>query len=271
MLDVAVVIPIYKEQPDWNEEISLRQTFSILKKYEIVIVCPKEIDIRNYDDIAIEKGCTYTIEYFDSKYFKNIASYNRLLLSEEFYSRFEKYEYILICQPDAYVFEDRLDEWSAKGYDYIGAPLVGRFSEKEYYPEMRLRVGNGGFSLRKISSYLKYFRSRKNVFNSKQIIEKINLKAKPYTRLFVWLLMLIGWRNSPKSVANNWIYNEDDFWSGVLDNSNYSMSKPNQIEALDFAFERFPSEMYKINGKLPFGCHAWEKYEYESFWKQFIK
>lgn len=42
-------------------------------------------------------------------------------------------------------------------------------------------------------------------------------------------------------------------------------------EALEFAFERFPSEMYKITGKLPFGCHAWEKYEYESFWKKFIK
>ena len=271
MLDIAVVIPIYKEQPEWNEEISLRQTFSVLKKYKIVIVCPKEINLRNYEKIALEQGCKYNIEYFDSKYFKNIAAYNRLLLSELFYSRFEKYDYILICQPDAYVFEDKLEEWCVKGYDYIGAPLVGKFTETEYYPDMALGVGNGGFSLRKISACLEYFKGNKNVFTSKQIIERINIWNKPYSRIFVWLLMVLGWRNKPKSVANNWMYNEDDFWSGVLDNSNYPMSKPNPIEALDFAFERFPSEMYKINRKLPFGCHAWEKYEYEYFWKQFIK
>jgi hypothetical protein len=26
-----------------------------------------------------------------------------------------------------------------------------------------------------------------------------------------------------------------------------------------------------VTQHLPFGCHAWKKYEYESFWKQYIK
>lgn len=270
-MKISILIPIYKENIDWNEEISLRQTFSVLNRYNIVIVCPYNINLSRYEELAKEKNIVFEVENFENSFFRNIASYNRLLLSELFYSRFEQNDYILICQPDAYVFEDRLEEWCEKGYDYIGAPLIGKFTETKYYPEMELRVGNGGFSLRKISTCLEYFNGNKNVFTSKQIIERINIWNKPYTRIFVWLLMVLGWRNKPKSVANNWMYNEDDFWSGVLDNSNYPMSKPNPIEALDFAFERFPSEMYNINGKLPFGCHAWEKYEYESFWKQFIK
>lgn len=42
-------------------------------------------------------------------------------------------------------------------------------------------------------------------------------------------------------------------------------------EALKFAFEANPSLLYKMNnGELPFGCHAWERYE-TAFWQPFIK
>ena len=89
--------------------------------------------------------------------------------------------------------------------------------------------------------------------------------------MLVWLLVLLGWRNKPVSFAAHWKYNEDDFWSGVLDNSNYAMSKPNPSEALRFSFERFPKELFALNGdSLPFGCHAWKKYQYEEFWKEYI-
>lgn len=79
--------------------------------------------------------------------------------------------------------------------------------------------------------------------------------------------MALGWRNKPQSVAMHCNYNEDNFWSGTLSGSNYEMTKPLPIEALHFSFERFPSECYAITGSLPFGCHAWRKYQYEEFWK----
>ena len=42
--------------------------------------------------------------------------------------------------------------------------------------------------------------------------------------------------------------------------------------ALKFAFEVNPSYLYDINNeKLPFGCHAFEKYEYNTFWQKHIK
>lgn len=268
-MNIAIVIPVYRE-PLPEEIISLRRCCEVLNRYTMFIVAPEELSLTSYEDIWQSYGLSYKVERFAYSYFENIAGYNRLLLSEEFYIRFQEYDYILIYQPDAYVFADRLTEWCKKGYDYVGAPLIGNFAEKEYYPEMPMRVGNGGLSLRRVQAYLDYFASEKNVFTSKQIVERISLWKKPYTRIFVWLLMMLGWRNRPTSLAKHWKYNEDDFWSGVLDDTRYAMSKPLPEEALLFAFERFPKEMYAITNQLPFGCHAWLKYQYEDFWKDHI-
>jgi 23S rRNA G2445 N2-methylase RlmL len=42
---------------------------------------------------------------------------------------------------------------------------------------------------------------------------------------------------------------------------------PNAIEAALFSFEVAPEHLFELVGnKLPFGCHAWEKYN-KSFWK----
>ena len=59
----------------------------------------------------------------DDKYFNSafVKAYKDTL-----YSRFEKYEYMLIYQLDAFVFSDRLMEFVEAGYDYIGAPLNNR-------------------------------------------------------------------------------------------------------------------------------------------------
>jgi len=82
--------------------------------------------------------------------------------------------------------------------------------------------------------------------------------------------MAFGWRNKPLSVTRRCEHNEDAFWSITLESSNYAMTKPLPTEALHFSFERFPSECYAITGSLPFGCHAWRKYQYEEFWKSKI-
>ena len=268
-MKVSIVIPIYRE-PTPDELISLHQCCKMLSHYPMIIVAPEGLSLATYESLWRSYGLIFSIAYFDNLFFQNIAGYNRLMLSEEFYLRFELYDYILIYQPDAYVFEDQLDRWCQKGYDYIGAPLVGKHTDDLFSPSLPLRVGNGGFSLRRVQAYLDYFNGKKHVFTPKQLINKIGVWQKPYTRILIWLLMLLGWRNTPKSVATQWQYNEDDFWSGVLDDTRYAMSKPLPEEALLFAFERFPKEMYAITNQLPFGCHAWLKYQYEDFWKDHI-
>ena len=82
-----------------------------------------------------------------------MEGYNELLLSENFYTTFSAFKYILIYQPDSYVFRDELMEWCKEGYDYIGAPWLEDNDE-----QIKLNgVGNGGFSLRNIEKFLYIF------------------------------------------------------------------------------------------------------------------
>jgi hypothetical protein len=269
MKQVAVIIPIYKRVIETEERISFRQTFRVLGKYPIVLVCPEDLDVGQYEKLSLKYKVMLVIERFDTRFFEGISGYNRLLLSECFYQRFSDYNFILICQLDAYVFRDELVEWCEKGCDYLGAPIFGGFSDVGFHFN-RGWVGNGGFSLRRVGAYLDFFKGKKNVFGNSILADRIALKKKPQTRWLVWILMAMGWRNKPRSVAKHWKYNEDAFWSLVLDGTQYAMKKPSVEEALFFAFERFPSECYALIGKLPFGCHAWKKYQYEVFWKQYI-
>ena len=270
METATVVIPIYKSTLSRGEVVSIHQTMKVVGHHGITFVCPEGLDISVYLAIGEEEGITPSFLYFSPLFFKDISGYNRLLLTESFYQSFSNYEYILICQPDAYVFKDELIDWCKKGYDYIGAPIIGD-SEDTFF-SMKMRVGNGGFSLRKIKSALLFFQSKRNVFSPQQLIRRIDIKRKPYTRTFVFFLMMLGWRNKPRVVAKRWQYNEDDFWSGLLDDSRFALKKPSPREALKFSFERFPSELYEMNNKqLSFGCHAWRKYQYNTFWMTFIK
>ena len=69
----------------------------------------------------------------------------------------------------------------------------------------------------------------------------------------------------------NGTMHEDVFWSLYVPSLNPFFKLPNIYTALKFSFEKFPSKCFKENNQqLPFGCHAWGKYEFE-FWKPFIK
>jgi hypothetical protein len=41
-------------------------------------------------------------------------------------------------------------------------------------------------------------------------------------------------------------------------------------KAIGFSFEKLPQKLYNLNhNNLPFGCHAWFKYDFD-FWEPFI-
>ena len=168
---VQVVIPVYQNQLSESEFHSLRQVCKVLKRYPLVIVKPESLDVSNWKEIYP----LLEIESFPDEYFKGISGYNRLMLSELFYSRFvERTEYLLIYQLDAYVFRDELEDWCNKGYDYVGAPWMRRpvYNRLPVSAWMRLsmwysrarkepsrqdlynKVGNGGFSLRHVAHHL---------------------------------------------------------------------------------------------------------------------
>lgn len=230
MEKVAIVIPIYKSQLNPEEEISLLQCMKVLGKHPIRFVAPASLDL-SFLSTWIDEIQSIR---FNDDYFKSPKTYNKLLTCQEFYHAFLNFEYILIYQLDAYVFEDSLLEWCGKGYDYVGAPKL-RKHHVASQPSCLPVLMNGGISLRKVKPLLRYIRIYQLFFNS-------------------------------------WLANEDAMFSFAQRRVypfRFLLKLPSWKEALAFAVEQNPETCYKILGKLPFGCHAWERYQ-PRFWKQFI-
>ncbi len=260
-MSVAVVIPIYKQKPDNNELCALKQCAKILSKRDIFIVCPNDLDITIYEEIF--SACKLACIRFDNNYFKSVDTYSRLLLGTEFYERFNNYEYMLICQPDAWIFKDELDYWCSLGYSYIGAPWFKGDKLSKF-------AGNGGFCLRKISDMIKLFSLDKNIKISWHDFGLIYYRYKKLRLILLLVYMYI----------KHFLTNEY-FWKTVPMNEDMAIvlfahrfmkdfnPAPPEV-AMKFSFEVHPEVLYELNDKqLPFGCHAYLKYNPE-FWKKFI-
>ena len=176
---VIVVIPAYKPEFDEDEEACVRRFVSVFSGRDLVFTLPEGLDSSYYTKCFPSIGQ----RRFPAKFFRGIKGYNKLLLSDEYYAAFDRYEYMLIAQPDATVWqdEDRLDEFADMGFDYFGAPWEPArriwewtFPKKEGFPGFRIRcckgkndgivMGNGGFSLRHIAhcrELIREFRHRK--------------------------------------------------------------------------------------------------------------
>ena len=148
----VVVIPVYKTTLTKSEQSSLMQALHVLGTHEICLVGPKELDLSVYLLAFEQVGKELLYEAFNPGYFRNVSGYNTLLLSRCFYERFSSFDYMLIYQLDAWVFRDELDSWCNKGYDYIGAPWLKLNRELD-----EENSGNGGFSLRKIATFIDLF------------------------------------------------------------------------------------------------------------------
>jgi hypothetical protein len=248
-----------------------------LNKFDIYFITHTRLNHAQYDRICSQYGSTKIgYKYFPEKFFRNINGYNSLLLSRNFYSSFSEYEYMLIYQLDAFVFSDLLIEWCNKKYDYIGAPwLIDRGLSKGLDFHER-PVGNGGFSLRKISTFRESF-SRKIQFIGflQYIISSCVYYSKkcsffpayPFLYILIYLIKktILKLFFEPDDSYNN----EDRMWSNKLYTS---CCLPSPFEAAKFSFENYPEYLFGLNNnKLPFGCHRWEYYYNFLFWKKYIK
>jgi len=250
---VKIVIPVYKAKFSDLEMRALSQAYTVLKQYPIYIVKPESLNLSSLH----EHYPNLSFESFDDSYFVNIQGYNRLMLSYEFYSRFLDSDYILIYQLDAFVFRDELSFWCSKGYDYIGAPWLknpinkrpilstihhlsfrcAQISHKKSRQSLYNKVGNGGFSLRKVTSFCKATHIYGSKINDYQQHKQFHL------------------------------YNEDVFWATEIPDFSY----PDAMEALRFAFDTRPQHSFRLtDGQLPFGCHGWYKRKMKRFWQPII-
>lgn len=258
-MEAVVVIPIYKEQPTEKELASFKQCFKVLKSHPICIITYPELNIDVYHSVVDR---TFNIRYFDSHYFSSIKTYNKLMREHLFYKSFKGFEYMLIYQLDAWVFKDELEMWCEKGYDYIGAPWFTNYSSHETGGKL-WRVGNGGFSLRKIKTFIKLTNPNRRLKRTSDVFktEYRGIKSIPSC-----LLRSFGHRNNVGFYRNFYSSKNEDvyFCIEMQEFRNMRLNIPTPEEASLFSLERSPRHLFEKNNQvLPMGCHAWERYDKE--------
>jgi hypothetical protein len=258
MKRVAIVVPTYKTELSADEQLSLRHLQHFLGAYDIFYVAPRGLQIKYY---------SYPTVDFPPRYFTSLDAYSRLMLLPEFYRAFAGYEYILVYQLDCLVFSDQLMEWCGKGYDYIGAPWLagqGAGYNKEDC------VGNGGFSLRRVEAFIKVSGAYQARSPWTALERFLRAAASPrlFSEPFIWFgILRQAWREAPFS---SFVPTEDYFWSFMAKDYYKEFRIAPVAEALKFSFEVGPRYCFERNHKqLPFGCHAWAKWDKE-FWQPYL-
>ena len=246
MKKIVIAIPIYKNSLDTFEQYSLDHSLSALaEKRDLIFIGPQIIEQHYYS----ERYPSIPFLFFDSAFFASAAGYSQLLLSKAFYEKFTDYEFLLVLQTDAIILRDELDYWCAQTFDYIGAPWpagfdiylnIGRFAG-DNGQQLKVFVGNGGLSLRRVSKCLALLEEFSDVA---EVVRHSGFN--PH----------VG-------------FNEDVFFS-VLGSISNDFSIPDQITASRFSVEFPPSYYLAFNGnKHPMGGHAWWKFDPE-FWRSLL-
>jgi len=240
MKTVAIVIPIHQARMNQLEYYSVSHSLKVLSGRDIIFVGPSSIGM---ESIALHFG-SHAWRTFDDKFFDSVKSYNKLLLSLEFYNSFIDYDNILILQPDAIVFKDELNYWCKKPFDYVGAPwpdgfewmvdmcpFAGRNSRR-----VKVHVGNGGLSFRRV---------RKCVSLLNEFAEAAELFSESGSA--------------------------EDIYFSVFGSLSKDFIIPDEVTASQFAMEMKPSYYYNLNGnKIPMGAHAWWTFDID-FWRPLLK
>ena len=180
---LCVIIPIYKKQLELDEEFSVDRTVEVLKERTIFFIAPLGMEYSYYQKRYPEVKCVF----FNKKYFKNVSSYSKLLLSRCFYDKFLNFDYMLIAQTDAIILssKDLLDMFVRLEYDYIGAPwkkseklypmvFKGSTHLKNVLKPVESRVGNGGFCLRKIKTMVEILNAHPLAIGISKLYKKAN-------------------------------------------------------------------------------------------------
>ena len=269
-LTCRIVVPVYRGEFTSDEKISLSTIREHLSGYGICFVAPESL---------VLEGITRqgeVVERFSDEFFQGIEGYNRLLKSREFYRRFGASDYILIAQLDCLIFSSELDSWMKRGYDYLATPWFRAFAEG-HKPGL-WRVGNGGLSLRKIRSHLRILEQEVIMgsiyprFGNSYWKESCNrMYAGLYRGVrFMASLFPMAQKSTVEQELLAYPHNEDVFWSIEARKFDPDFRVATAKEGLSFAFETDPRWCYQQNGrKLPFGCHAWARYD-RAFWEDLL-
>lgn len=258
----AVAIPLHgrsKLTPD--EETSLRHLEHYLGSHDRYLIAPRSLNVERTG---------YRVLHFSDRYFGSADANRGLLFSRSFYRSFLDYEFVLIYHLDALVLADELEYWCGQRFDYIGAPwfVDGDRPEKGFS-----RVGNGGFSLRRVGSFLRVMESSVYKMPPREYWRRYFAEI-PWPRQIVGRVRTLVKHfrviNGVRWHLRQYRYNEDHFWADQPRRYDAEFRVADPETALRFAFEVAPRHCLKLTGgRLPFSCHAWPIYDRE-FWEPYL-
>ncbi len=257
----AVAIPIYKTELTAAEVLSIERCAEVLARWPLNFVGPRRLQ-SHLEGLARRFGSGFQVKTFADDYFSGITGYNRLMRSIDFYRSFADHSHLLIAQTDTLVISDELASWCERDVSYVGAPWFVGGSE----PSLPLRfsgVGNGGFSLRRLDDVVRVLASPRRIPNIvKSRSEGIDGPVSWFRRFKheYWRAYTV----EPFFPSAN----EDLFWGVLVPAACDFFKVPSPEVATGFAFEVAPRHLYELNAqRLPFACHAWERYD-RGFWEE---
>jgi len=262
---LAAVVVTLSRETDYtaDEELAFRHVRHYLSGYDKFVLIPD-------DHPAVYPG--FIPKRFPRTFFGSARAHGRLLLTETFYNAFLEYEYILIHHLDALVFRDELLQWCRAGYDYIGAPWLIS-SDTPHITQAK--VGNGGFSLRRVRSFLRVLNSHEYFVEPAEYWRSYCARTTRLQQLMNWPRKVLKERQYFNDVrwhirwALRGDVHEDRFWAEFATRYDPGFRIAPVDVAMRFAFEAEPRRCFERIGGLPFGCHRWQKFD-RTFYEPYL-
>lgn len=228
----AVVIPTHKNKFSPVEKYCINKTIGTLRGWDIFFIIPESLD-------SSPSQYFFEVESvrFPDEHFETVDEYNKFRLSPKFYEKFVLYERLLICEPDAIVISDQIENWVERSIDYVGAPWFNLLTMRPNFksrPDLngiqyKLDVGNGGLCMVNPRAILHIFRKHVGLLSdfSSRSGGQLNSDA---------LLAFIGVIDAGFKVASRDV-------------------------AIEFSLELDAGRILSDSGKIPMGFHAMYKYD----------
>jgi hypothetical protein len=258
-INPVIVIPVHKIIPTKKEIISLKQCQKILGHRNILILAPNGLDLSDYKNILPD-----AIEFLvNPKWMASIEAYNRMMISPFIFNALKEYTHVLIHEPDAIVLRDDLDYWCNQDYDYIGAPWFQGLNNA--LPDASFRgVGNFGFSLLRISKVLIIVASKKRWYPYRNVFQEIFSGLKGDFKRLSNGIIGMGNGGKLKGAGKLYLKHCDIFWCELVPEFEKDFKIASADTAIFFSWEVLPQRCLQLtNGKLPFGIHAWARYDFD--------
>ena len=251
------VTPLYKALDD-NERTSIRQALTVLQGRTVEYCHPHQLDIAEAQAFIASFDHTNSIAFraVDDRHLQSIAAYSRWLLHPNFYRHYNAYEFLCILQTDVYLFKDDFDNWTNEPWDYIGAPWFEDWGEGK--SDRIIGAGNGGFSLRRVSQFIRLLESnepRYPFFRCALSVMRHPLSRKNWTRI-----------TTQNTLHHSQIppMNEDKWFGLHAPKAVKWFNVAPWQKAIQFAFDAQPQRLFKLNQQqVPTGVHAWQTHEPE--------